>query len=133
LFVIKIYTVDGMGMRHSVFRKFSSFTFHHQIKNKNYESNYLVFDQGFYQQILELLYVNHHVRGFTSWEQVKGRGSKTVNLTNGIHAWPSLNSALITIVPEEKVQPILDELRALDATSNVMGLRAFVWTIEDGM
>jgi len=103
-------------------------------KNKKFmKAVFIVFDQGFYQQILESLYVNHHVRGFTSWEQVKGRGSKTGEPHYGSHAWPSLNSAIITVVSDEKVQPILEELRALDATSDLMGIRAFVWTVEDGM
>lgn len=97
------------------------------------KSIFIVFDQGFYQQVLEILYINHHVRGFTSWERVLGRGSKTGEPHYGTHAWPSLNGAILTVVPDEKVKPILEDLKALDATSNVMGIRAFVWNIEDGM
>jgi len=71
------------------------------------------------------------VRGFTSWEEVHGRGSKTGEPHLGTHAWPSLNSAMITIVEDEKVAGILKDLKALDATSEPMGLRAFVWNIEE--
>lgn len=62
-----------------------------------------------------------------------GRGSKTGEPHYGTHAWPSLNGAILTVVPDEKVKPILEDLKALDATSDVMGIRAFVWNIEDGM
>jgi hypothetical protein len=44
-----------------------------------------------------------------------------------------LNTAIITIVDDEKVKPILEQLRELDGTSERMGIRAFVWNIEDGM
>lgn len=94
---------------------------------------FISLDQAFYDQILAILNNNYHVRGFTSWEQVLGRGSKTGDPHYGSHAWPSLNSAILTIVSDEKVKPILEDLKALDATSDVMGIRAFVWNIEDGM
>ena len=69
------------------------------------KSIFIVFDQGFYHQVLEILYINHHVRGFTSWERVLGRGSKTGEPHYGTHAWPSLNGAILTVVPDEKVKP----------------------------
>jgi nitrogen regulatory protein PII len=96
------------------------------------KSIFIAFDQAYYEQIITLLSTNH-VRGFTEWESVKGRGSKTGEPHFGSHAWPSQNSALITIVDDEKVKPILADLRALDATSKLMGIRAFVWNVEDGM
>lgn len=96
------------------------------------KSIFIAFDQAYYEQIIALLNSNH-VRGFTQWEAVKGRGSKTGEPHFGSHAWPSQNSALITIVDDVKVKPILEDLRALDATSKLMGIRAFVWNVEDGM
>lgn len=94
------------------------------------KSIFITFDQAYYDQILSVLRGNN-VRGFTSWEEVQGRGSKTGEPHLGTHAWPSLNSAMITIVDDDKVKNILNDLKALDATSELMGLRAFVWNIED--
>jgi nitrogen regulatory protein PII len=94
------------------------------------KSIFITFDQAYYDQILSVLRGNN-VRGFTSWEEVQGRGSKTGEPHLGTHAWPSLNSAMITIVDDEKVKNILKDLKALDATSELMGLRAFVWNIEE--
>lgn len=96
------------------------------------KSIFIAFDQAYYDQILIILNSNH-VRGFTRWEEVQGRGSKTGEPHYGSHAWPTLNSSILTVVEDGKVKPILDDLRALNATSNRMGIRAFVWNVEDGM
>ena len=96
------------------------------------KSIFISFDQAYYEQILDVLRGNN-VRGFTGWEHVQGRGSVSGEPRFGNHAWPSLNSAVMTIVEDEKVKQILGDLKALDATSDVMGIRAFVWNIEDGM
>lgn len=96
------------------------------------KSIFIAFDQAYYEQILPILSINH-VRGFTRWEEVQGRGSKTGQPHYGSHAWPTLNSSILSVVEDEKVKPILDDLRALNATSDQMGIRAFVWNVEDGM
>ena len=96
------------------------------------KSIFISFDQAYYDQVQTILTLNH-VRGFTGWESLIGRGTTNGEPHYGTHAWPSLNSAIITIVTDEKVKPILDQLRELDGTSERMGIRAFVWNIEDGM
>ncbi|MFA6999055.1 MAG: PG0541 family transporter-associated protein [Victivallaceae bacterium] len=94
------------------------------------KSIFITFDQAYYEQIMSILRDNN-IRGFTGWTEVQGRGSKTGDPHLGSHAWPSLNSAIITIVEDKKVKQILEDLKALDQTSELMGLRAFVWNIED--
>lgn len=93
---------------------------------------FIAFDQAYYEQIIAILN-NNNVRGFTRWEEVQGRGSKTGEPHFGTHAWPSLNSAMLVMVEPDKVRTLLDQLRKLDLTSDLMGLRAFVWNIEDGI
>ncbi|MEA4936435.1 MAG: hypothetical protein VB102_07305 [Paludibacter sp.] len=93
---------------------------------------FISFDQAYYEQIQTILTVNH-VRGFTGWESVIGRGSQTGEPHYGTHAWPSMNTAIMTVVSDEKIPPLLEQLRELDGTSERMGIRAFVWNIEDGM
>ena len=41
-----------------------------------------------------------------------------------------MNSAIITIVPDEKVADLLLTVRKLDARNKAVGVRAFVWNIE---
>lgn len=89
----------------------------------------IAFDQAYMEQVLSILRGNN-VRGYTGWEQVIGRGTKTGEPHLGSHAWPSMNSSIITVVDDHKVENILNDLKALDLTSEQMGLRAFVWNIE---
>ena len=94
------------------------------------KSLFIAFDQAYYEQVVAILNSNH-VRGFTLWNDVQGRGSKTGEPHFGSHAWPSLNSTILSVVDDEKVKPLLVALKALDDTSDLMGLRAFVWNVED--
>jgi nitrogen regulatory protein PII len=64
---------------------------------------------------------------------VQGRGSHTGEPHYGTHAWPSLNSAILTVVPDDNVKPLLEDLKTLDETSKLMGLRAFVWNVEESI
>lgn len=96
------------------------------------KSIFIAFDQGYYDQVINILNLNH-VRGFTRWAEVQGKGSVTGEPHFGNHAWPSINSSILTVVDDDKVKPILSDLKVLDATSKLMGLRAFVWNIEDGI
>lgn len=41
-----------------------------------------------------------------------------------------MNSALITVTEDEKVEPFLESLRKLDRENDQQGLRAFVWEIS---
>lgn len=72
----------------------------------------------------------YNMRGFTQWEEVMGRGTKTGDPHYGSHAWPTLNSALLTIVEDTKVDMFLDLLHKMDEETEALGLRAFVWNVE---
>ena len=93
------------------------------------KSVFITFDQAFFERIMALL-DRHNCRGFTYLEKVQGRGSKTGDPHFGSHAWPSMCSAIIAVVDEAKVAPLLDALHALDVETPQLGLRAFVWNIE---
>ena len=41
-----------------------------------------------------------------------------------------MNSAIITIVHDDRVEPLLKRLKALDDDNTMLGLRAFVWGCE---
>lgn len=90
---------------------------------------FIVYDQAYKERMLALLDQNG-CRGFSMFPQVQGRGSKSGEPHYGSHAWPSMCSAIITVVDDEKVDAILDTLHALDLQTEKLGLRAFVWDIE---
>lgn len=50
----------------------------------------------------------------------------------GTHAWPSMNASILAIVDDEKVAPLMDAFREMDAATRMQGSRAFVWNIESG-
>ncbi len=93
------------------------------------KSVFITFDQAFYERIMTLL-DRQNCRGFSYFQQVQGRGTKTGDPHYGSHAWPSMCSAIITIVDDAKVEPLLNALHALDKESEMLGLRAFVWNVE---
>ena len=69
-------------------------------------------------------------KGFTMWEDIAGRGSSSGLPHLGNHAWPTMNNALLTFVPAEKVDDILAQLRAMGEETPDLGVRAFVWNVE---
>lgn len=89
----------------------------------------ITFDQAFYEHIIALL-DRMNCRGFSYLKDVQGRGSKTGEPHFGSHAWPSMCSAIITVVDDQRVDPLLDALHKMDLESERLGLRAFVWNIE---
>lgn len=90
---------------------------------------FISFDQAHYEAIIEAL-DKSSCRGFTSFGEVQGRGSVKGEPHYGSHAWPSLASAIITMVDDDRVAPLLARLKALDDLKPRLGLRAFVWNIE---
>lgn len=92
----------------------------------------ITFDQAHYERIVSTL-DRLNCRGFTYWERVQGRGSKTGDPHFGSHAWPSMCSAIITIVEDDRVDPILKVLKRMDEDRDKLGLRAFVTNIEQAI
>lgn len=90
---------------------------------------FISFNQAYYEMILSIM-DRSNIRGFTFWETVQGRGSQKGEPHYGSHAWPTLNSAILAMVDDEKVDPFLDLLHKMDLQTEAQGLRAFVWNIE---
>ncbi len=89
----------------------------------------IVFNQAFTTRV-EYMLEELGIRGFTFFEQVQGQGSSTGEPHRGTHTWPEMNSAVITVVEDEKVPDILLTVRKLDARNKSVGVRAFVWNVE---
>lgn len=89
-------------------------------------------DQAMYDSVIELM-DKLLVRGYTGWEELIGRGSKTGDPHLGSHAWPAMNSALIAVTEDEKAKEFLAGLRQLDEENPNQGLRAFAWDIAEAM
>lgn len=90
---------------------------------------FISFNQAYYEMILSIMDRNN-IRGFTFWETVQGRGTNGGEPHFGSHAWPTLNSAILAMVDDDRVDNFLDLLHKMDKQTEAQGLRAFVWNIE---
>lgn len=89
----------------------------------------IVFNQANTERVEYLLDVLK-INGFTFFEQVQGRGTNGGEPRRGTHAWPEMNSCVMTIVEDGQVADLLDGVRKLDARNEEVGVRAFTWNIE---
>ena len=89
---------------------------------------FIAYDQAHHEAILDLL-DKSSCRGFTSFGETQGRGTKTGDPHFGSHAWPSLGGAILTIVEDSRLETVIQKLKALDDSKPKLGLRAFVWEI----
>ena len=93
------------------------------------KSVFIVFNQANTERVeymLDMLGIN----GFTFFENVQGRGTNGGEPRRGTHTWPEMNSAVITIVEDDQVGELLDTVKKLDMRNKEVGVRAFVWNIE---
>jgi nitrogen regulatory protein PII len=82
-------------------------------------------------EAMDSILERHNIRGYTKWADVQGRGTYGGEPHFGTHTWPSMNSVILAIIEEEQVEPLLANLKRLDAKTEEQGLRAFVWNIEE--
>lgn len=96
------------------------------------KSVFISYNQAYHPLVLRILR-QLGLKGYTSWREVEGQGSRGGEPHLGSHAWPTMNSALMAVVPADKVEPLLTELRTLDEETPEQGLRAFVWAVEQSI
>ena len=89
----------------------------------------IVFNQANTERV-EYLLDMLEISGFTFFEEVQGRGTNGGEPRRGTHAWPEMNSCVMTIIPDEKVEMLLEAVKKLDMRNEEVGVRAFVWNIE---
>ncbi len=90
---------------------------------------FIAFDQAYYEQLVTDIQ-SLGCRGFTAWQEVQGRGSKTGDPHYGSHAWPSIAGAMFVMCEDDHVDRVLDHLHALDVAKPRLGLRAWVMPVE---
>ncbi len=90
---------------------------------------FIVYNQAYGDEIVAIV-EGLGQRGFTRFDGVGGRGSSSgiPHLDN--HAWPEYNDALLLMVEDATVAPLMDALRAKDAETPDLGIRAFSWNLE---
>ena len=85
-------------------------------------------NQSIYDEVLDIMN-RMQMRGYTGWEELMGCGSRNGEPHLGNHAWPTMNSALLTVTDDGKGDEFLKSLKELDEANEMQGLRAFVWDV----
>lgn len=93
---------------------------------------FIAYNQAYNQEIVELL-DGLGQRGYTVWTEVGGRGSVDGEPHLGSHAWPAQNHAVLTAVEDSLAPKIMDALREKDAANKALGLRAYLFPVEDAI
>jgi len=88
----------------------------------------IIYNQAHTERV-EYLMDKLGIKGYTLWENVQGKGSNTGVPHLGTHAWPEINKSLLSIVDDTLVDTILDKIKRIDAISEEVGIRAFVWDV----
>lgn len=89
-------------------------------------------NQSMFDAVMDLM-KDMGVRGFTGWEELMGCGTSTGEPHLGSHAWPTMNSALISVMEDDKAAAFLTALKKLDEENDQQGLRAFAWNVTEMM
>ncbi|MBP6977879.1 MAG: hypothetical protein PHD61_03665 [Bacteroidales bacterium] len=89
---------------------------------------FIIFNHAHTERV-EYVFDRLGIRGYTWWQEVQGRGSETGEPRMGTHTWPEMNSAAITVLPDEQVEELLAHIRKLDEVNLEVGIRAFVWEV----
>ena len=105
---------------------------HSILKLNSMKSVFISHNQALTEEVEDIL-DSLAIRGYTQWTEVKGRGTNSGEPHLGTHTWPSLNNALITIIPDDKVTRLLEKLTSLNNKVEDQGLRAFVWNVEESI
>jgi nitrogen regulatory protein PII len=71
------------------------------------------------------------IRGYSKWQDVKGRGTISGTPHLGTHTWPEMNSAIMAVVEDDKVQLLMQNIKKLNSVNEEIGIRAFVWEVID--
>lgn len=77
---------------------------------------FIAYNQSYNEEICDIL-AQFGQRGYTKWEDIEGKGSFNGQARFGSHAWPEMNHAVLSVVKDDKVEPILQALKAKDESS----------------
>lgn len=79
---------------------------------------------------LEYVFDQLKIMGYSKFPLTYGRGTNGGEPRLGSHAWPEMNSSVLTIVDDDVVPILLKYVERLDNINKENGIRAFVWNVE---
>ncbi|MFW5725796.1 MAG: PG0541 family transporter-associated protein [Bacteroidota bacterium] len=91
---------------------------------------FIVFNQALTERVMEML-DRFNARGFSQWQDVKGRGTQKGEPHMGTHTWPALNSAILAVVDDTLATKLMQGVKKINEKAEIQGIRAFTWQVED--
>lgn len=91
---------------------------------------FVVCNQSMFDAVQDIM-KDMGLRGFTGWEELMGCGSRDGEPHLGSHAWPTMNSALVSVMEDAQAAEYMQRLKQLDVENDQQGLRAFAWPVSD--
>jgi len=89
----------------------------------------IVYNHGISEEVFDALEILG-IKGFTRWSNVHGQGTNKGEPRMGTHIWPSQNVVLLTVVEDEKVDPLLEKVKSINEEAEEQGIHAFVYNVE---
>jgi nitrogen regulatory protein PII len=91
---------------------------------------FIVYNQAHTEKV-EFIFEKLNIRGFTRWTDLTGRGSIDGDPHMNTHTWPEQNTARMAVVEDDMVESVLEAVKRMDEVNKDVGVRAFVWHIEN--
>ena len=89
----------------------------------------ICYNEAIDDEINELLQ-QANVKGYTKWTKVLGKGQNSEpHLLS--HIWPKANNVIAIAVEQQLAGMILEKIRDLKAKAGTVGLKAFMWELDD--
>jgi len=89
----------------------------------------ICYNEAIDDEITELL-SQMDVKGYTKWTKVMGKGQTSEpHLLS--HIWPKANNVIVIAAEEQAAGMILEKIRVMKTKVGTVGLKAFMWAIED--
>lgn len=89
----------------------------------------IVYNHGITEEVNEAL-ERLGIRGYTKFLNVHGQGSDKGEPHLGTHIWPTQNAAILTVIKDELVDPLLNKVHEIDKEAEEQGIHAFVFNVE---
>lgn len=73
---------------------------------------------------------NLSIQNFTKWTNVLGKGEKSGSHF-GTEIWPGINSVIAIALEDNKKDEVIAQIRKLRTRFVKIGVKAFVWNLEE--
>jgi len=89
----------------------------------------IAYNSAMESEVMEIL-EKCSIGSYTKWTEVKGKGKKS-GTHLGTDVWPGENSVLFCALENEQAESVIKAVKEHRKTSGNLGIKAFVWNLEE--